>query len=57
MEIRETKLGREEFTRDIPNVSEKMLRNLDESGIIQIGTRVRPATSSSARSAPSPRAS
>ena len=32
IEIRETKLGREEFTRDIPNVSEKQLRNLDESG-------------------------
>ena len=32
VEIRETKLGREEFTRDIPNVSEKMLRNLDETG-------------------------
>ena len=31
VEIRETKLGREEFTRDIPNVSEKALRNLDES--------------------------
>ena len=42
VEIRETKLGREEFTRDIPNVSEKSLRNLDESGIVQIGTYVRP---------------
>ncbi len=42
IEIRETKLGREEFTRDIPNVSEKMLRNLDENGIVQIGTYVRP---------------
>jgi DNA-directed RNA polymerase subunit beta len=42
VEIRETKLGREEFTRDIPNVSEKALRNLDESGIISIGTRVSP---------------
>jgi DNA-directed RNA polymerase subunit beta len=41
-EIRETKLGREEFTRDIPNVSEKALRNLDESGIVRIGTYVRP---------------
>ena len=30
-----TKLGREEFTRDIPNVSEKMLRNLDEGGIVR----------------------
>jgi DNA-directed RNA polymerase subunit beta len=42
IEIRETKLGREEFTRDIPNVSEKALRNLDESGIIRVGTFVRP---------------
>jgi DNA-directed RNA polymerase subunit beta len=42
VEIRETKLGREEFTRDIPNVSEKMLRNLDEFGIIRIGARVGP---------------
>jgi DNA-directed RNA polymerase subunit beta len=42
VEIRETKLGREEFTRDIPNVSEKALRNLDESGIVQVGTLVRP---------------
>ncbi|MEX2168437.1 MAG: DNA-directed RNA polymerase subunit beta [Pirellulales bacterium] len=42
VEIRETKLGREEFTRDIPNVSEKMLRNLDESGIVRIGTYVNP---------------
>ena len=41
-EIRETKLGREEFTRDIPNVSEKALRNLDESGIVRVGTRVVP---------------
>ena len=40
IEIRETKLGREEFTRDIPNVSEKMLRNLDESGIVRVGTYV-----------------
>ncbi len=42
VEIRETKLGREEFTRDIPNVSEKMLRNLDETGIIRLGARVGP---------------
>jgi hypothetical protein len=40
VEIRETKLGREEFTRDIPNVSEKMLRNLDDQGIIRLGARV-----------------
>ena len=42
VEIRETKLGREEFTRDIPNVSEKALRNLDETGVIRIGARVGP---------------
>ena len=42
IEIRDTKLGREEFTRDIPNVSEKALRNLDENGIILVGTYVRP---------------
>ena len=42
IEIRETKLGREEFTRDIPNVSEKALRHLDETGIVRVGTRVKP---------------
>ena len=42
VEVRETKLGREEFTRDIPNVSEKMLRNLDEHGVIRVGARVGP---------------
>ncbi len=42
VEIRETKLGREEFTRDIPNVSEKALGHLDEEGIVTIGTRVSP---------------
>jgi DNA-directed RNA polymerase subunit beta len=40
VEVRETKLGREEFTRDIPNVGEKMLRNLDENGVVREGTRV-----------------
>ena len=40
VEIRETKLGKEEFTRDIPNVGEKALGNLDETGIIRIGTFV-----------------
>ena len=39
-EVRETRLGKEEFTRDIPNVSEKMLRNLDEHGVVREGTRV-----------------
>jgi len=42
IEIRETKLGREEFTRDIPNVSERALRNLDEDGVISVGTEVKP---------------
>ncbi|MBU0755304.1 MAG: DNA-directed RNA polymerase subunit beta, partial [Planctomycetes bacterium] len=42
IEIRETKLGREELTPDIPNVSEKALRNLDELGIVRIGTKVKP---------------
>jgi DNA-directed RNA polymerase subunit beta len=41
-EVRETRLGREEFTRDIPNVSERALRNLDEHGAICEGTRVCP---------------
>jgi DNA-directed RNA polymerase subunit beta len=39
-EVRETRLGKEEFTRDIPNVSERALRNLDEHGIVCEGTRV-----------------
>ncbi|MGD8452324.1 MAG: DNA-directed RNA polymerase subunit beta [Phycisphaerae bacterium] len=42
VEIRETKLGREEFTRDIPNVSERALANLDDRGIVRLGTRVGP---------------
>jgi DNA-directed RNA polymerase subunit beta len=42
IEIRETKLGKEEFTRDIPNVSPKALSNLDEYGIVRIGTFVQP---------------
>ncbi|KPJ62617.1 MAG: DNA-directed RNA polymerase subunit beta [Planctomycetes bacterium DG_23] len=41
-EIRETRLGREEFTRDIPNVSERALRNLDERGVVRMGTKVGP---------------
>ncbi len=39
---RDTKLGPEEITRDIPNVGEDMLRNLDTSGIIRIGANVKP---------------
>src|SRR5262249_27711100 len=42
IEIRETKLGKEEFTRDIPNVSPKALANLDEYGVVRIGTFVMP---------------
>jgi DNA-directed RNA polymerase subunit beta len=42
VEIRETKLGREEFTCDIPNVSEKMLQQLDENGVIRTGAYVKP---------------
>jgi DNA-directed RNA polymerase subunit beta len=39
---RDTKLGKEEITRDIPNVGEDAMRNLDESGIIRLGAEVRP---------------
>jgi DNA-directed RNA polymerase subunit beta len=39
---RELKVGREEITRDIPNVSEESLRDLDENGIIRIGAEVKP---------------
>jgi DNA-directed RNA polymerase subunit beta len=42
IEARDTKLGPEEITRDIPNVSESYLRDLDESGIIRIGAYVKP---------------
>ncbi len=42
IEARNTKLGPEEITRDIPNVSEDALTNLDENGIIRIGAEVRP---------------
>jgi DNA-directed RNA polymerase subunit beta len=42
IEARDTKLGPEEITRDIPNVSETYLRDLDESGIIRIGASVKP---------------
>jgi DNA-directed RNA polymerase subunit beta len=40
-EVRETKLGPEKITRDIPNTSEKSLDNLDEEGIIRVGAKVR----------------
>ncbi len=39
---RDTKLGKEEITRDIPNVGEEALRNLDDSGVIRIGAEVKP---------------
>jgi DNA-directed RNA polymerase subunit beta len=44
IEARDTKLGPEEITRDIPNVGEVMLRDLDESGIIRIGAQVKPGS-------------
>jgi DNA-directed RNA polymerase subunit beta len=44
IEARDTKLGPEEITRDIPNVGENMLRDLDESGIIRIGAQVKPGS-------------
>ena len=42
VEVRDTKLGKEEFTRDIPNVSEKQLMSLNEDGVIRNGARVGP---------------
>ena len=42
IEARDTKLGPEEITRDIPNIAETFLRNLDESGIIRVGATVKP---------------
>ncbi|MCD6453062.1 MAG: DNA-directed RNA polymerase subunit beta [Dehalococcoidales bacterium] len=42
VEARDTKLGHEEITRDIPNVGEESLRELDETGIIRIGAKVNP---------------
>ena len=44
IEARDTKFGPEEITRDIPNVGENMLRDLDESGIIRIGAQVKPGS-------------
>ena len=44
VEARDTKLGPEEITRDIPNIGEVMLRDLDESGIIRIGAQVKPGS-------------
>jgi len=42
VEARETKLGKEEITKDIPNVGEESLRDLDESGVIRVGAEVGP---------------
>ncbi|MFO7981500.1 MAG: DNA-directed RNA polymerase subunit beta [Candidatus Aminicenantes bacterium] len=42
IDARDTKLGPEEITKDIPNVPEKVLRNLDENGIVRIGAKVKP---------------
>ena len=42
IECRETKLGKEEFTGDIPNVPQRSLSNLDDEGIVRVGTHVRP---------------
>ncbi|MBI3940849.1 MAG: DNA-directed RNA polymerase subunit beta [Acidobacteria bacterium] len=44
IEARDTKLGSEEITRDIPNVSDTILKDLDESGIIRIGAKVAPGS-------------
>ena len=42
VEARDTKLGQEEITRDIPNVSEETLKDLDQAGIIRVGAIVKP---------------
>jgi len=46
------KLGAEEITRDIPNLPDDILADLDDLGIVRIGAKSSPATSSSARSRP-----
>src|SRR5213596_3764923 len=43
IQARDTKLGKEEVTRDIPNVAEEALKDLDESGIVRIGAKVKPS--------------
>jgi len=43
IQARDTKLGKEEVTRDIPNVSEEALKDLDEAGIVRIGAKVKPS--------------
>jgi DNA-directed RNA polymerase subunit beta len=52
IDARDTKLGPEEITRDIPNLSDDILADLDERGIIRVGAEVGPGESSSARSRP-----
>ncbi len=42
LQVRDTKRGQEELTRDIPNVSDQALRDLDENGIVRVGARVKP---------------
>jgi DNA-directed RNA polymerase subunit beta len=42
LEVRDTKLGNEELTNDIPNVSEEATKDLDENGMISIGAEVKP---------------
>ena len=42
VESRDTKLGPEEITRDIPNIADSFLRNLDETGVIRTGATVKP---------------
>ena len=42
LDVRETKRGAEEFTADIPNVSEEATKDLDENGVIRVGARVEP---------------
>jgi DNA-directed RNA polymerase subunit beta len=41
LDVRDTKLGEEEFTNDIPNISEDITRNLDEDGIIRVGAKIK----------------
>jgi DNA-directed RNA polymerase subunit beta len=42
LEVRDTKLGTEELTADIPNVSEEATKDLDENGIIRVGAEIKP---------------
>src|SRR5690606_35915873 len=42
LQVRDTKRGEEELTREIPNVSEEATRNLDENGIIRTGAKIKP---------------